>query len=106
MEMLSGGFYKGTIHRVTQPPIDQRGYSRVGAYYFAMPDDSTKLVPFVESPVLQRLGIERRIDDEHAPTVEEWRKGLTASYGYSALKKKDDGVEEEVIKGVVVKHYN
>ena len=105
MEMLSGGFYKGTIHRVTQPPVDQRGYTRVGAYYFAFADDSARLVPFSESPALQRVGIQRRIDDERAPTAEAWRKGVTAAYGYSTLTKKDN-VEEEVITGVVVTHYN
>ena len=35
MEFLSGGFYKGTIHRVRQPPADQQGYPRLGVFYFA-----------------------------------------------------------------------
>ena len=106
MEFLSGGFYKGTIHRVVQPPPDQKGYTRLGVFYFCMPDDDTKLVPFAESPILQRVGIQRRCVDEDAPTMEEWRKGRTSAYGQTALKPKEKGIEEEVINGVVVKHWN
>ncbi|TFK89220.1 Clavaminate synthase-like protein [Polyporus arcularius HHB13444] len=106
MEMLSGGFYKGTIHRVVQPPPDQRGYPRLGTFYFALSDDDVKLVPYAESPVLQRVGIKRRCADEDAPTMEEMRKGRTRSYGQVALKKREDGNEEEFVSGIVVKHYN
>ncbi|PFH47634.1 hypothetical protein AMATHDRAFT_77105 [Amanita thiersii Skay4041] len=107
MEMLSGGFYKGTIHRVVQPPVDQRHLTRLGVFYFVLADDHVKLVPLQQSPVLQRIGIKRRCDDAVAPTMGQYRKGRIAAYGQSVLKPgKDKGVEEEVIGGVVVKHYN
>ncbi|OCH86740.1 Clavaminate synthase-like protein [Obba rivulosa] len=106
MEFLSGGFYKATIHRVVQPPADQRGYTRVGAFYFAMTDDNVKLVPHADSPVLQRHGIKRRCEDADAPTMEQWRRGRTSAYGQTDLKRAENGVEEEVINGVIVKHYN
>ncbi|PCH36841.1 Clavaminate synthase-like protein [Wolfiporia cocos MD-104 SS10] len=106
MEFLSGGFYKGTIHRVVQPPQDQRGYPRLGAFYFAMTDDDVRLVPFTESPVLQKYGIERRFEDADAPTMEVWRKSRSSAYGQSKLQKKENGIEEEIISGIVVKHYN
>lgn len=107
MDFLSGGFYKPTIHRVVQPPSDQRGYARLGAFYFGVPDDSVKLVPFTESPVLQREGIKRRFEDAEAPTSEVWRKGRVAAYGKSQLKKSQEtGVEEEYVGVVLVKHYN
>lgn len=106
MEFISGGFYKATIHRVVQPPVDQRGYTRLGAFYFAIPDDDVQLVPVENSPVLQRHGIERRFSDKDAPTAEIWRKGRTAAYGKSDLAKAQNGVEEEYINGVLVKHYN
>jgi len=107
MEFLSGGYYKATIHRVVQPPKDQRGYTRVGAFYFAMTDDAVKLVPHSESPVLQRAGIRRRFDDESVPTMEQWRRGRTSAYGKTELKHGvESGVEEEIINGVLVKHYN
>ena len=106
MEFLSGGFYKATIHRVVQPPEDQRGHTRVGAFYFAMTDDDVKLVPQEESPALQRAGVVRRFANEEGPTMEQWRRGRTSAYGQSELKKAGERVEEEVINGVVVKHYN
>ncbi|KIP02801.1 hypothetical protein PHLGIDRAFT_122142 [Phlebiopsis gigantea 11061_1 CR5-6] len=108
MEFLSGGRYKATIHRVVQPPVDQQGYERVGAFYFAFPDENVKLVPFAESPVLQRVGITRRFADAEAPTVTAWRKGRTAAYGITQLKKSEEkpGIEEEYINGILVEHYN
>ncbi|KAI0703872.1 Clavaminate synthase-like protein [Cerioporus squamosus] len=106
MEMLSGGFYKATIHRVIQPPADQRGLTRLGLFYFGYADDSVKLTPFAESPVLQRVGITRKCADEDAPTMGEWRVARTKAYGLSELKRKDDVLEEQVVNGLVVRHYN
>ncbi|KAH8080736.1 Clavaminate synthase-like protein [Cristinia sonorae] len=104
LEYLSGGFYRGTIHRVVQPPPSQRGYTRLGVFYFAMPDDDVKLVPRL-SPV-NPVWADRKFKDEDAPTMEAHRKGRTSAYGKSELKKSDDGVEEEVINGVLIRHYN
>ncbi|KAG7440383.1 Clavaminate synthase-like protein [Guyanagaster necrorhizus] len=101
LEFLSGGAYRSTIHRVVQPPKDQRGYPRLCVFYFCMPDDNVKLLPLVGNKV-------RRFVDADAPTMEDWRKGRTAAYGKSQLKKAEgeERIEEEVINGVVVKHYN
>ncbi|KAF8183014.1 hypothetical protein K438DRAFT_1908006 [Mycena galopus ATCC 62051] len=61
----------------------------------------------IHSPVLQRIGIVRACDDADAPTMEAWRRARTSAYGRSQLKASDAGnVEEEVINGVVVKHYS
>ena len=106
MEMLSGGFYKAAVHRVFQPPADQRGHTRLGLYYFGYPDDDVRLVPFTESPVLQRVGIARKCADEDAPTAREWRVARVKAYGLSDSERKDDTMEEQVINGLVVKHYN
>ncbi|KAI0649640.1 Clavaminate synthase-like protein [Trametes meyenii] len=106
MEFLSGGFYKGTIHRVRQPPVDQQGYARLGVFYFSTANDDVLLKPLTESPVLQRVGIVRRFDDDKAPSSEQFRKGRTAAYGLSKLTRKDDVVEEQIIYGVPVRHYN
>ncbi|KAI9068185.1 Clavaminate synthase-like protein [Trametes sanguinea] len=106
MEFLSGGYYKATIHRVRQPPADQAGYLRLGVFYFGMADDDALLKPRLESPVLQRVGVAPRFDLEHAPSMKQYRTGLTSAYGVSKLQKKDDGTEVEVIHGVVVKHFN
>ncbi|KAK7042577.1 Clavaminate synthase-like protein [Favolaschia claudopus] len=107
LEFLSGGYYKATIHRVVQPPPDQRNCTRLGLFYFAMTDDDVKLVPFANSPVLQRVGSVRRCEDADAPTMEMWRKGRTSAFGQTQLKAAEGGkVEEELINGVLVKHYN
>lgn len=84
------------------------GRPRVGVFYFSLANDDVKLVPHAESPVLKRVGIERLCNDEDAPTMEEWRKNRTAAYGSSSLipSLQEKGVEEEIISGVVVKHYN
>ncbi|KZV83770.1 Clavaminate synthase-like protein [Exidia glandulosa HHB12029] len=103
LEFLSGGILKATIHRVVQPPPDQRGYTRLGVFYFAMTDDTVKLAPLVK-----RDGIQPRFTEENAPTMADWRTARTRAYGQSVLKKNEaeKGVEEEVINGVVVRHYN
>ncbi|RPD60559.1 Clavaminate synthase-like protein [Lentinus tigrinus ALCF2SS1-7] len=106
MEMLSGGFYKATIHRVFQPPADQRGHTRLGLFYFSYADDDVKLVPCADSPVLQRVGITRKCADEDAPTMGVWRVARTKVYGVSETEKRDGRVEEQVVNGLVVRHYN
>ena len=108
MDFFTGGFYKPTIHRVVQPPHDQSAYDRLGAFYFTMADDDVPLLPLAQSPVLKRVGIERRCPDKEVPLSETWRKERTISYGRVALKKgSEKNTEEEVVgPGIVVKHYN
>ena len=106
MEFLSGGYYKATIHRVVQPPEDQQGYERLGLFYFTLPDDKVVLAPNRESPVLQKQGIEPRFEDAEAPTMEQWRKGRASRYGIVPHEKMADGHEQDVVRGIVVKHYN
>lgn len=96
MVFLSGGFYKATIHRVIQPPEDQQGHSRVGVFYFEKANDDVKLVPFMESPVLQTHGIQRLCADVVAPTMKLWRMSRTAAYGVSQLQLTADGVETKI----------
>ena len=107
LDFLTGGYYKGTIHRVVHPPPDQQRHTRLGVFYFVRPDDDTKLIPIRESPLLQRVGIDPHCEDSVAPTMEQWRKGRTSTYGLIDLKQgQEKGVEEEVINGVVVKHWS
>ena len=107
LDFLTGGYYKGIIHRVVQPPPDQQQYTRLGVFYFVLPDDHTKLIPMRESPLLQRVGINPRCEDSVAPRIEQWRRGRITVYGQSDLKQgKEKGVEEEVVSGLVVKHWN
>ncbi|KAI0341627.1 Clavaminate synthase-like protein [Trametopsis cervina] len=105
MEFLSGGFYTSTIHRVIQPPVDQRNQTRLGVYYFAMPDDDVRLTPIAGMQASEAL--RARLLDGEFPTVDVWRKSRTMAYGKTELKKSQQkGIEEEIISGVVVKHYS
>ncbi|PIL28628.1 hypothetical protein GSI_08670 [Ganoderma sinense ZZ0214-1] len=106
MEMLSGGYYKATIHRVFQPPPDQRGYTRLGLFYFAYSDGDVRLEPHGESPVLQRVGIVRRCKDEDAPTMAEFSSMRARTYGNLEAARKENGVSEQIVGGVVVRHYD
>jgi isopenicillin N synthase-like dioxygenase len=108
MEFISGGFYKATIHRVVQPPEDQRGYTRLGIFYFANPNNDMVLETVAGSPVLEKLGVRRSFINDKAPTAGEWLKGRIAAYGKTQLKKsqQQDNVEEEILNGAVVRHYN
>ncbi|TBU25799.1 Clavaminate synthase-like protein [Dichomitus squalens] len=107
LEMLSGGFYKATIHRVVQPPMDQRGLVRLGAYYFALADDDVKLVP-VKSPVLEEEGVVRKFEDDVAPTMGEWRKMRYMAYGLKKAIGTDKATQEQIVdNGVqILKYYN
>lgn len=98
-------FALNNMFSVVQPPQDQQSYARLGVFYFAMSDDDVKLAPLSRSPILQRVGIKHRFEGENPPTMEQWRKSRTSAYGQSELTKKGE-VEEEIINGVVVKHYN
>jgi len=107
LDMLSGGYYKSSIHRVIQPAQDQRGHKRLSLLYFGYADDDVRLEPLSASPVLQRVGVKRRVEEGQAPLMEEWRKAWVSSYGTSELKKgSEEGIEEEELHGIRVRHYN
>jgi isopenicillin N synthase-like dioxygenase len=103
---LSGGYYKSAVHRVVKPPPDQDGYKRLGMFYFQYTSESVVLKPLLESPVLQREGITKVVEGE-APTMEQWRKARTATYGVTELKKSAaTNAEYEIVNGVRVVHYD
>jgi isopenicillin N synthase-like dioxygenase len=103
LDFLSGGKYKATVHRVVQPPQDQQQCTRLGMFYFAMTDDDVILRPLPGLPVNES---DPAITKEPL-TMEAWRKERTSAYGTIELKKSEEaGVEEQVVRGVVVKHYN
>ncbi|PCH36929.1 Clavaminate synthase-like protein [Wolfiporia cocos MD-104 SS10] len=104
--VMSGGFYKATIHRVVQPPKDQHGLTRLGIFYFCYPNDDVLLLPRIESPIFKSRELIRRYAGADAPTMGLWRRSRTAAYGQKQLPKKDNGTEEEVIHGILLKHYN
>ncbi|CAD0039409.1 unnamed protein product [Aureobasidium pullulans] len=59
---VAGGYLKSTVHRVIRPPPDQADKPRLGLIYFARPEADVELAP-VESPLLQRLGLQSSTED-------------------------------------------
>ncbi|KAI0752490.1 hypothetical protein C8Q80DRAFT_1267037 [Daedaleopsis nitida] len=103
----------GRVLQARHPPRrpaapDQRGHARLGLIYFTFADDDVKLVPFTESPVVQRLGVVRDEEKERdAPTMLQWIQARTKAYGVAPLEKRPDGTErDEVMKGIFTTHYN
>lgn len=43
MEWYTGGYFKAANHRVAAPPADQRGHTRCGVFYFAVPNDDERV---------------------------------------------------------------
>lgn len=70
-----------------------------------MADDNVRLEPVSQSPVLQRVGIKHRFDEDKTPTMEEWRKARTAAYGQTVLQKVGK-IEEERVGNGIIRHYN
>ncbi|KAK0484528.1 hypothetical protein IW261DRAFT_1416481 [Armillaria novae-zelandiae] len=70
--------------------------------------DNALLAPHTESLVLQRVGIKSQLKlGTVIPTMKQWRSSRVKSYGHVKLREgTEKGVEEEVVLGVVVKHYN
>ncbi|KAJ5811678.1 hypothetical protein N7474_007979 [Penicillium riverlandense] len=107
-EWWTGGYYKATIHRVCQPPADQRNQDRCGLFYFVVPNSHVKINTLLdESPVLRRAGVERKFEPGTEPTSESYSRARIGAYGTSALfTQKGSGVQEELVGGVKTKHYN
>ncbi|CAK5279680.1 unnamed protein product [Mycena citricolor] len=111
MTFLCGGFYPATRHRVVRPPEDQLTRPRLGVFFFALANDDVKLVPHqTQSPVLQRVGVQRLCEDGDAPTMEQWRKTRVMQYGSKQVElvksETEEGVEEEMVGNVKVKYFN
>lgn len=96
-------------NRVRQPPLDQQNKDRVGLLYFSSAHDDVVFKPIAESPVLQRVGAsESRLLDGKFPTAGEYGKARVMAYGGTQAIKQDaqKGIDEEVVAGVLLRHYN
>lgn len=71
-KLLTGGYFKSSIHRVVTPPEDQLEYKRNTIIYFSDPSLSTVIDPeTLDSPILNRLGYFRP-QDLNRVTFKEW----------------------------------
>lgn len=107
--VISGGYLKQTIHRVVSPPdASQVPYRRMGVFYFAQFNRSTRLSPLAASPVASSTGTSFFDNGRKSPTAWEWECSRVKAYGQDGTKKTIDGghEEEEMIGGEKVVHYN
>lgn len=73
MMWWTGDYFKASVHRVIQPPIDQRGHDRSSAFYFVVPNDDVVINTLLEeSPVLRKAGVKKWFEGGQAPTSKEW----------------------------------
>lgn len=100
LELLTGGFFKATIHRVVKPPVDQVTKKRVGVIYFSRPVNEVPLQP-LDSPLLRRVGRDQPLD----PVVYTMPEYLNArKHGYKRLdfdndRPREQGVHEDPFHG-------
>ncbi|KAL7418640.1 hypothetical protein Q5752_007098 [Cryptotrichosporon argae] len=89
LEVVSGGHFKATRHRVFEPPEDQRHEQRLSLVMFQASEGSLRVQPADESPLLQREGyvMEQGVFFEFhkrikaglpIPTTKEWRESQVA----------------------------
>ncbi|BCS17196.1 uncharacterized protein APUU_10024A [Aspergillus puulaauensis] len=73
MQWWTGNYFTAAIHRVHEPPQDQRGHNRSSVFYFAVPNDDIVINTLLDqSPVLREAGVEIAHEPENAPTSKEW----------------------------------
>ena len=54
MSILSGGYFKSSIHRVTVPPEDQKHLERHGVFFFVRPNNNVEVKPVQGSRLLEQ----------------------------------------------------
>ncbi|KAK6716775.1 hypothetical protein SNK04_007726 [Fusarium graminearum] len=85
LEIVSGGHFKATRHRVFKPPVDQRNYERLSLVLFNSSVGDLRMTPASESPLIQREGCvedqgvyaefkKRTQEGKLVPTNRQWRE--------------------------------
>ncbi|KAH6957895.1 gibberellin 2-oxidase [Ilyonectria sp. MPI-CAGE-AT-0026] len=104
LERLTGGLFKATIHRVVQPPMDQRHLRRIGVIYFVRPADERELVPIENSPLLERMGANTPMDDRIFCMADylDARKHGWKRYEFDIDKPRDESKHADFFAGEYV----
>ena len=73
MMWWTGDYFKAAVHRVVEPPADQRNHERSSVFYFTVPNDEVVINTLLEeSPVLRRNAVKKWFKDADAPTSSTW----------------------------------
>jgi isopenicillin N synthase-like dioxygenase len=100
MQWFTGGYFKAAIHRVIEPPQDQRGHDRSSVFYFSVPNDDVVINTLLDrSPVLKKAVVEMAHKPEDAPTSKQWVSGRIKITGKNQdFDKSGNSVVEKVGK--------
>ncbi|WVW84358.1 hypothetical protein I302_106392 [Kwoniella bestiolae CBS 10118] len=85
LEIVSGGHFKATRHRVFKPPADQHDFERLSIVQFNSSIGDLRMGPCMDSPLIQREGFpdyqgafrefqKARANGLSVPTNAEWRE--------------------------------
>lgn len=84
LEIVSGGHFRATRHRVYKPPADQLQEERLSLVLFNSSVGDLRMQPALESPLIQREGcvedqgiyreFKKRTAEADPPTNREWRE--------------------------------
>jgi isopenicillin N synthase-like dioxygenase len=97
----TGDYFKAAIHRVVQPPEDQRGHNRCSVFYFCVPNDEVVINTLLdESPVLREAGVQRAHEPQNAPTSKAWSNGRIKITGRNAVWDGKTAGENMVVEKV------
>lgn len=95
MQWFTGGFFKAAIHRVVEPPKDQKGHDRCSVFYFVVPNKDVVINTILDqSPVLRQAGVTMAHKPGDAPTSEEWCTGRVKITGKGDKFDGKNGVAE------------
>lgn len=104
LEIVSGGHFKATLHKVADTPPDQQHLERLSIVQFNASLGDVKLAPAMESPLIRREGLllQQGVFKEYkarmdaglsVPTNKEWRE-IQISTRLQVPPEEKDGVEE------------
>ncbi|KAK0113789.1 hypothetical protein ONS96_014644 [Cadophora gregata f. sp. sojae] len=103
--VISGGHFKATLHKVAEPPEDQRHEKRLSLVLFNGSKGDMRLKPLTESPLIQREGFvlkqgifmqfKNLMDSGRpVPTNKEWREAQIKTRLQIAPEERLEGVKE------------
>ncbi|OWP04495.1 hypothetical protein B2J93_1354 [Marssonina coronariae] len=105
LEVISGGHFKATLHKVADPPEDQRHEQRLSLVLFNGSKGDMRLKPVTESPLIQREGFVlsqgvfmqfKNLMDSGipVPTSKEWREAQIRTRMQIPPEERLDGIKE------------
>ncbi|OCF62024.1 hypothetical protein L486_01690 [Kwoniella mangroviensis CBS 10435] len=116
LSLLSGRYFKSSIHRVSVPPADQRHLGRLGVLFFIRPNNDVLVEVVKDSPLLKREGVYEPLEERKDPLdvgtwVKERQKHIFKNvYDITDAGQGKDGQErdelEAEVAGIKIKYWN